>query len=80
MIAFCDIQTRLRRTSARFLCGTKPGEGSYSASANEATCITVTDGAVSKRLVEKSLSAHSLFRTAKEKNKCTVTKENNISH
>lgn len=61
MIAFCDIQTRLRRTSARFLCGTKLGEGSYSASANEATCITVTDGAVSKRLVEKSLSAHSYF-------------------
>lgn len=50
-----DVQTRLHRTSAAFLYGTKLGEGIHSASANEAKFITVTDGAVSERPVEKSL-------------------------
>lgn len=45
----------LHRTSAEFLYGTKLGEGSCSASANEAKFITVTDGAASERPVEKSL-------------------------
>lgn len=64
MIVFYDVQTSLCRTSARFLFGTKLGEGSYSASANEAKFVTVTDG-VSERKITFIIIR--LFRNAKEK-------------
>lgn len=55
-LVICNVQTRLGRTSPVFLYGTKLGEGSHSASADEAKFITVIDGAASERPLEKSLS------------------------
>lgn len=66
-------QIKLHRASAGFLYGTKLGEGSYSASANGAKFITVTDGAVSKRPVEK-FQHDNTFQNCKGENKCIVTK------
>lgn len=50
----CNAHTRRCWASAEFLYGTKPREGSHSVCVKEAKFITVTDGAVSERPVEKT--------------------------